>query len=76
MSTSRRVLDIKIGKRHRKDMGDLKGLAESIADIGLLNPITIDENGRLLAGARRLAAQKLLGRKEIEVKIVRCGDGR
>jgi ParB-like chromosome segregation protein Spo0J len=26
--------------------------------IGLLNPITVDENGRLLAGARRLAACK------------------
>jgi hypothetical protein len=26
--------------------------------VGLLNPITVDENGRLLAGARRLAACK------------------
>ena len=26
--------------------------------VGLLNPITVDENGRLLAGARRLAARK------------------
>ena len=26
--------------------------------VGLLNPIIVDENGRLLAGARRLAAQR------------------
>ena len=37
------------------------------------HPITVDENGHLLAGARRLAAHKLLGLEEIEVKIVRCG---
>jgi hypothetical protein len=30
--------------------------------VGLLNPITVDENGRLLAGARRLAACKRRGR--------------
>ena len=62
-----------IGERHRRDLGDIDGLAASIADIGLLNPITVDENGRLLAGARRLAACKRLGMEKIEVKIVRCG---
>jgi ParB family transcriptional regulator, chromosome partitioning protein len=53
-------------------MGDLAGLAESIEDIGLLNPITVDENGRLLAGARRLAACKRLKWKTIPVNVVRC----
>jgi ParB family chromosome partitioning protein len=62
-----------IGERHRKDMGDIDGLAQSIADIGLINPITIDENRLLLAGARRLAACKQLGLEEVEVRIVRCG---
>jgi ParB family chromosome partitioning protein len=68
------IADIHIGERHRRDMGDIEGLARSIAEIGLLNPITIDENGHLLAGARRLAACKQLGLKKIEIKIVRCGD--
>jgi hypothetical protein len=68
-----RVADITIGERHRRDMGDLDGLAASIAEIGLLNPITIDENGCLLAGARRLAACKQLGLEQVEVRIVRCG---
>ena len=68
------IAKIIVGERHRRDMGDLAGLAQSIAEIGLLNPITVDENGHLLAGARRLAACKLLGWTHVEVKIVRCGD--
>jgi ParB family chromosome partitioning protein len=63
---------IRVGKRHRKDLGDISALAESIEDIGLLHPITVDQDGRLLAGARRLAAYKHLGRKEIPVNIVRA----
>ena len=64
-----------VGDRTRRDLGDIAGLATSIAEIGLLNPITVDENKRLLAGARRLAACKRLGLETVEVKIVRCGDG-
>jgi ParB family chromosome partitioning protein len=36
---------IKVGERHRRDLGDIAGLAASISDIGLLNPITVDEDG-------------------------------
>jgi ParB-like chromosome segregation protein Spo0J len=70
--TLRTVADIRIGKRHRRDLGDIDSLAASIEDIGLLNPITVSENGLLLAGARRLAAYKRLGRKTIPVNVVRC----
>jgi ParB-like nuclease domain len=62
---------IRVGKRHRLDLGDIAGLAESIEDIGLLHPITVDEQGRLLAGARRLAACKRLGWKDIPVNVAR-----
>ena len=65
------ISKISIGKRHRHDMGDVEGLAASIAAIGLLNPITVDESGRLLAGARRLVACKLLGLQQVEVRIMR-----
>jgi ParB family transcriptional regulator, chromosome partitioning protein len=61
---------IRIGTRHRLDLGDIAGLAESIEDVGLLHPITVDQHGHLLAGARRLAAYKWLGRTEIPVNIV------
>ncbi len=37
-----RIADIRIGARHRKDMGDLKRLADSIATEGLLQPIGSD----------------------------------
>jgi ParB family chromosome partitioning protein len=51
----------KSGKRHRQDYGDLDGLAESIAAVGLLHPVVVNSDGRLIAGARRImaAAQKL-----------------
>jgi ParB family chromosome partitioning protein len=65
---------IKIGKRHRRDMGDIEALAESIEDIGLLHPITVDERCHLRAGARRLAACKQLGWKRIPVNVVRCSE--
>ena len=74
LSTIWPIHQIRIGDRIRSDLGDIGSLAASIADLGLLNPITIDETGQLLAGARRLAACKLLGLKQIEVRIVRCGD--
>jgi ParB family chromosome partitioning protein len=67
------VEKIRVGPRHRRDLGDLDGLAASIEDIGLLNPITVDDTGLLLAGARRLAACKLLGWERAPVNFVRCG---
>jgi ParB/Sulfiredoxin domain len=70
MST-RPVNKISVGKRYRNDLGDVKALAESIEDIGLLHPITVDEENRLLAGARRLAACKRLGWKTIPVKVIK-----
>jgi ParB family chromosome partitioning protein len=64
--------NIRVGKRHRRNLGDIESLAASIADIGLLHPITVDEDGRLLAGARRLAACKQLDWKEIPVNVVKA----
>ena len=59
-SELRAIDDIKVGKRHRQDLGDIETLAQSIAATGLLHPITVDATGNLLAGARRLAACKQL----------------
>jgi ParB family transcriptional regulator, chromosome partitioning protein len=61
--STRHISEIQIGVRHRRDLGDIEGLAGSIAKIGLLNPITVDENGRLLAGARRLRQRPLRGQR-------------
>jgi ParB family chromosome partitioning protein len=69
MSTRIAIAKIKVGERYRVDLGDIAGLAASIVEIGLLNPITIKEDGTLLAGQRRLEAFKLLGRTKIPVRI-------
>jgi hypothetical protein len=47
---------IRIGERYRREMGDLEGLAESIAREGLLQPIGITDDYRLVFGQRRLLA--------------------
>jgi ParB-like chromosome segregation protein Spo0J len=49
------IADIKVGKRHRRDLGDIAALAESIKAVGLLHPIVVQPDGKLIAGARRLA---------------------
>jgi N6-adenosine-specific RNA methylase IME4 len=53
---TRPVGKIKVGKRHRKDFGDLKGLAADINEHGLLQPIVVNEHNQLIAGERRLKA--------------------
>jgi len=59
-----------VGERHRKDMGDIAGLAASMAELGLLQPIVIRPDDRLIAGHRRLAAARLLGWTDIPVTVV------
>ena len=60
---------IKIGRRFRKEMGDLTSLAQSIEEIGLQHPISVTPDGELIHGQRRLEAYKRLGRKEIPVIV-------
>ena len=61
---------IKIGERHRRDLGDIDGLARTIADVGLLHPLVIRPDSTLIAGARRVAACKLLGWTDVRVNVV------
>ena len=68
--SSRPIAKIKIGQRHRHYHGDIDGLAQNIAEIGLLHPIVIWPDGRLIAGARRLRAFKRLKRDRIPVTVI------
>lgn len=55
--------------RQRRELTGIEDLADSISRIGLINAIVIDEDGRLLAGERRLTACKALGWTQIEVRL-------
>lgn len=65
-----KIANITIGERHRKDLGDLQSLADSIAEQGLLQPIGITSTGDLVFGERRLKACQLLGWTEVSTRIV------
>jgi len=52
--------------RHRKDFSKIAELATSIEEVGLIEPIVIDQDYNLIAGERRLKAHIMLGRAEIE----------
>lgn len=65
-----RALDaIRSGYRIRQDLGDLTELAESIRELGLLQPVTITPDGTLICGARRVEACRILGLRRIKVWI-------
>ncbi|MDQ8043861.1 MAG: ParB/RepB/Spo0J family partition protein [Patulibacter sp.] len=63
------VTDIYELDRHRRDLGDIDGLVASIADVGLLQPLVVAPDGRLIAGGRRLAAIRSLGWNEVAVNV-------
>lgn len=49
--------------------GIIKELAESMAEVGLLNPVTVSADHVLIAGLHRLEAAKSLGWTEIECNV-------
>jgi DNA modification methylase len=61
--------EIKIIDRKR-NAGDITQLSASINEIGLLQPITVTSDFRLIAGLHRLTACKHLGWQEIEANVV------
>ena len=64
------IASIRVGERHRRDLGDIDGLADSIKSIGLLQPVVVTPGGTLIAGARRIAAFKKLHRDTIPATII------
>jgi site-specific DNA-methyltransferase (adenine-specific) len=67
----KKINEIVLNNNRRKvDESKVKELAESIKQLGLINPITVNSNNVLIAGNHRLEAFKLLGKDEIEVSIL------
>lgn len=50
--------------RQRREVGNVGEIAESIQRLGLINPITVTRDLRLVAGFTRLSAYQMLGRHE------------
>ena len=64
------ISEITIGPGRRVALPeDVQKMAKSMAEVGLLSPITIDARQTLIAGLHRLEAAKLLGWVEIECNV-------
>lgn len=71
MTRDLNIGDIQIGQRHRKQHGDLDGLAASISEVGLLQPIGVTAENVLVFGERRLrACRDILGWATIPARVV------
>ena len=66
-----KITDIRVGRRHRSDMGDLTTLAMSIRQEGLLQPVGVTERLELVFGECRIrAVRDILKKKTILARIV------
>jgi len=61
------INEIVVENRLREDLGDITGLADSIKRFGLIQPIVVSQDKRLIAGGRRLTACRQLGQSHIDV---------
>lgn len=64
------IIEILIKDRFGRDYGDIKQLLESIKKIGLLHPVVIDSEKRLICGERSLKAFEYLGIERIPARII------
>jgi len=69
-----KLVQINVGERFRKEVGDIAELAKSIEEVGLINPIAVHSDTEnppfaLAAGGRRFAAFLFLKRDEIPCRI-------
>lgn len=63
------VDSVRVEGRYRREVGDVSGLAASIEAIGLLHPIVVTPDWKLVAGQRRLEACRALGWKRIPATV-------
>lgn len=70
----RQIDSIIVGQRYRKTYGNMDALKASIERVGLLQPIGIDSDNRLVFGERRLIACKSLGWKAIPSRVINLDD--
>ncbi len=62
--------EIQINEERRGvDAAHVRELADSIRELGLLNPVTVDRENNLIAGLHRLEAVRILGWDEVECTV-------
>jgi len=67
---------IRVENNVRSDVGDVTALAESIRQYGIIEPLVVTPDGRLLAGHRRLAAARRAGLEQVPVRELNIHDER
>jgi ParB family chromosome partitioning protein len=65
------ISSIHVGKRVRKDLGDLADLVDSMQRVGQMNPVILSEEYELIAGHRRLEAARRLGWASVDAVVLR-----
>lgn len=66
---TRKIDELKLNNKYLRLDTDVSELERSIETLGLISPLVIDKNNRLLAGARRYQALVNLGFKEAPVIV-------
>ena len=56
-------------------LSSIDELAESINDVGLLQPLTIDQNNQIISGNRRFESIKRLGWKKVDINRITVKNG-
>ncbi len=71
-----KISEIIINNQSRRitEESKVKELANSIKEIGLLNPITLTSDKKLVAGLHRIRAFELLNREEIPYNTIEAQD--
>ncbi len=69
MADQLRIDSITVPDTRMRPLGDVSALAESIAQNGLINPITVARDGTLISGRHRLEACKRLGWTDIPANV-------
>lgn len=68
--TLRKLSDLKLNSEYLRLDTDVSTLKKSLESVGLIHPVTINQENELLAGARRYQAASELGWEEIPVQVV------
>ncbi len=66
----RKLSDVKLNSEYLRVDTDVSALKKSLESVGLIHPVTVNQDDELLAGARRFQAVRELGWEEIPVQVI------